>query len=244
MYDGLTGSQAAVVDDTGPVIPEVEIDIFFDKVLPRPKIIDKIDEILVRLERGYRGSYNRQTKRWRVFKDHPVTSGMHANVASKNVVSIANAISVAAEAFSDGEAALTRFDQDPNQAPKSDWRSGESRPDGYFILRDSRSGQTAHWMDIVATGEYKRDDDDVRNIEDVRRLHDARFHGHKHSLRTLSGLEEGAVEHAPDSPGRSLPSIYVWLHDRGPHDAHMVRQPCRHTGVDAVRLHERMPPLL
>lgn len=164
----MTGSQAAVVDDTGPVIPEIDTDIFFDRVLPRPRIVDDIDKILARLKKGHQGAYNAQTKRWRAFKDYPATSGMHVNVVFKNLVSVANAISVAAEAFSDREAALTRFDQDPKQAPKSDWRSGESPPDGYFIVRDSRSGHTAHWMDIVATGEYKRDEKDARNVEDVR----------------------------------------------------------------------------
>lgn len=51
VHDGLTGTRAAVVDDAGPTLPEIPIVIFCKHILPHPKIIDRLDDVLDALEK-------------------------------------------------------------------------------------------------------------------------------------------------------------------------------------------------
>lgn len=170
LHDGLTGTRAAVVDDAGPTLPEIPIDIFCRHVLPRPKIIDHLDDILDTLEKapGRWGAYNRKTQRWRAFPKDPRDAGLVENTVFGKLKVVADAIALVARRFDGGRQPTTRFDQDPNRAPDADWRTTGVKPDGYFVLNEPRStASKAHWMDVVATGEYKRDDREMRHLEDV-----------------------------------------------------------------------------
>lgn len=175
VHDGLTGTRAAVVDDAGPTLPEIPIAIFCKHILPHPKIIGHLDDVLDALEKtpGRWGAYNRKTQRWRVFPKNPRDAGLVENTVFGKLKVVADAIALVARQFDDGQKPTTRFDQDPNRAPDADWRTTGVKPDGYFVLNEPRSpGDKAHWMDIVSTGEYKRDDKDIRHLEDVSLLKD------------------------------------------------------------------------
>lgn len=166
LRDGLTGTPGQVVEDTGPTLPEIPIDVFCQRVLPHPTILDHLDSILDALEKspGRWGAYDRKTKRWRAIPDDPREES--TVFAKLNV--IADAIAVVARHFDGGQRATTRFDQDPMRGPETDWRTPGVEPDGYFVLtRPHARGTRAHWMDVAATGEYKRVDQQTRHLEDV-----------------------------------------------------------------------------
>lgn len=171
VHDGLTGTRAAVVGDAGPTLPEIPIELFCQFLLPRPAVVDHLDAILVDLEKrpGRWGAYNRKARRWRAFPLNPRDAGLHEDKVFANLKKIADAVGLVAQAYSGGKVPSTRFDQDPTHAPVADWRTTGVKPDGYFLLRAPRcAGPPTHWMDIAATGEYKRDDREGRNLEDVR----------------------------------------------------------------------------
>lgn len=83
---------------------------------------------------------------------------------------IYRAVLQAASIHCQAENPLTAFTNTPGYVPVGDWRKSTSKPDAFFALRERRAGGTPHWMDIVATGEYKRDNLNKRNLDDVRRI--------------------------------------------------------------------------
>lgn len=170
VHDGLTGTRAAVVGDAGPTLPEIPIELFYQFLLPRPAVIDHLDAILADLEKrpGRWGAYNRKAQRWRAFPLNPRDAGLHEDKVFANLKKIADAVSLVAQAYDAGKIPSARFEQDPTHAPVADWRTTGVKPDGYFLLCAPRcAGPPTHWMDIAATGEYKRDDREGRNLEDV-----------------------------------------------------------------------------
>lgn len=172
IHDGLTGTRAAVIDDTGPTIPEISVPIFFAVVLPRPSILDHVRAIFTALTKGDRPSYNPKGRRWSAFPRDPAKAHLRENTVYKKLEKIYHAVLEAAQDHASAGAPTTTFTNTPDYVPKSDWRGSTSKPDGFFALRNRRAGGSPHWMDIVATGEYKRDDRDKRNLEDVRSIGD------------------------------------------------------------------------
>lgn len=168
IHDGLTGTRAAVIDDTGPTIPEISVLLFFDIVLPQPSILDHVRAIFTALTKGDRPPYNPKGRRWSAFPRDPAKANLRENTVYKKLEKIYHAVLEAAQEHAPAEEPTTTFTNTPDYVPKSDWRGSTSKPDGFFALRNRRAGGSPHWMDIVATGEYKRNDKDKRNLEDVR----------------------------------------------------------------------------
>lgn len=195
VHDGLTGSRAAVIDDTGPTIPELSLELFFTKVLPCPPVAKKTAKIFEALCAGEDPAYS--GGRWVAFPDDPRKTEEHETVVFSRLERVAEAVIEQARLISSAEA-LTRFKNDPDLVPESRWRHTTSRPDGFFVLRKRRSATVPHWADIAATGEYKRKDGDIRHLEDVRR-YSFSHHRHFSSLRR-TGLEESSLEYAPNTP--------------------------------------------
>lgn len=164
--DGLMGTCGQVVEDAGPTLAEIPIDMFCEHILPRPTIIDHLDSILNNLAKtpGRWGAYDRKMKRWRAISDGPQEEG---TVFAKLKI-IAESISTVARNFEDGQQATTRFEQDPTRAPEADWRTPRANPDGYFVLNETRGSRNkARWEDVAATGEFKRVDQKTRHLDDV-----------------------------------------------------------------------------
>lgn len=168
IHDGLTGTRGAVIDDTGPTIPEIPVRLFFSEILPQPSILDHTEAIFSSLTDGTRPHYNHARGRWSAFPRDPAKAKLRENVVYQRLERIYHAVLEAASQHCPAEQPLTTFRNSPDYVPKGTWRNSTSKPDGFFALRDRRAGGSPHWMDIVATGEYKRDDRDTRNLEDVR----------------------------------------------------------------------------
>lgn len=172
VHDGLTGSRAAVIDDTGPTIPEVPLQLFFAHVLPCPSIVDKTHEITDALAEGDDPAY--VDGRWTAFPHDPAKTEEHETTVFRRLERVAKAVIEQAQIISPVEP-LTRFRNDPDHCPESQWRKTSCRPDSFFVLRKRRSTTVAHWADIAATGEFKRKDGDFRHLEDVRRYHSSYY---------------------------------------------------------------------
>lgn len=194
VHDGLTGSRAAVIDDTGPIIPEVTLELFFTKVLPCPPIVEESLPIFEALSTGAYPSY--ADGRWIAFPDDPVTTKEYEEVIFGGLERVAKAIVEQAQLVYPAET-LTRFSNDSDLVPQSKWREVACSPDSFFALRKRRSATLVQWADIAATGEFKRKDGDLRHLEDVRLILSIppRF-----SQQWCLGLQEGTLEHATDAP--------------------------------------------
>lgn len=213
IYDGLTGTRAAVLDDTGPTIPEIPVHLFFDIVLPQPPILDHVPAIFACLKRGKEPHYSGRERRWTAFPSDPATTKLHENEVYKQLEEIYRAILGATRGLGLTDEPTTTFTNSPHYVPKGVWRNSTSKPDGFFVLRNRRAGGTPHWMDIAATGEYKRDDTEKRNLEDVR---DVLSPNPRLTFDIPIGLEEDPVEYAPNDARRPVPPADVRFHNREP----------------------------
>lgn len=162
--DGLTGSRAAVINETGPIIPEVNLYPFFTQVLPSPPIVKKSLSIFESLSTGSDPAY--ADGRWIAFSEDPVKTQEHETVVFGRLERVAKAVIEQAQLVTLVDT-TTRFSNDPDLIPEAKWRDTDCRPDSFFVLRKRRSATVAHWADIAATGEFKRKDGDLRHIDDV-----------------------------------------------------------------------------
>lgn len=167
-YGETETARTAVLADLGPAIPEVELDAFFQHAWPA--LPGEIEADFANIARAAKmcsndtndnSAYN--NSRWTAFLTNPAKSTKTENSVFEALVKIAVVIAAAADRFSDKRVSM--FSNNPNNIPSSKWRDNASRPDGYFILK-ARNTTEPHWMDIVATGEYKKAND-VSDINDV-----------------------------------------------------------------------------
>lgn len=152
------------LNDVGPSLPEIPIELFCQFLLPRPAVVDHLDAMLADLEQKH-GLWDAYDGKYKHGAD------IHENQVFHSLKMVADAIALVALAYDGGKVPLTRFEQNPTHAPVADWRTAGVKADGHFVLREPRcAGPPTHWMDIAATGECMHNDREGRNPEDVRTI--------------------------------------------------------------------------
>ncbi|KAI0916492.1 hypothetical protein AcV5_002972 [Taiwanofungus camphoratus] len=134
--------------DMGGLAPQITVDFFLENILPPlPKELD-VDEVVTALkERGHITHLNR----WDGFAIDPADSIEHEGKTFAPLEVMANAIAEVAASLT-GVDSVLEFQNNPHLGPS--WVDSRSRPDGYFVLRDRRSG--IRWADIGVSCEYHK----------------------------------------------------------------------------------------
>jgi hypothetical protein len=165
----------AVLADLGISVPEIPFQDFLDHLAP-PQPAFNLDDTMTLLKSGPDSTLS-SSNRWSNFPEDPKNSEKKEEVVFDPVPDIFTKVVAAVAANSSGrlqeENSTVCFAQNPNRAPVSNERRTESRPDGYFVLKNDRrtprttkKGKT-RWADIALSCEYKVKDgyddrDDVR----------------------------------------------------------------------------------
>lgn len=149
----------SIVRDAGPKVPELPLVTFFNHLLPplSSSLQNNFDGICRELRQpesddtspAYTGGV------WTAWPTQKKLSKPEEQTFAA-LVDIAHAIRAAVISVVPGHSDPSLdFANDPNNAPWSGLETVKTRPDGYFIRRSRDSPTSPHWMDIVATGEYK-----------------------------------------------------------------------------------------
>lgn len=163
VYGDLDAKRNGAIYDSGPSVPSVELDLFFQYLLPPlpARIKQNFDKIVTLLTDGSEElapAY--QEQRWVAFSVNPSHSESRETEVFEALVDIAVAVEKAASLYS--TEFVCTFSNNPNSVPESTWRNCMTRPDGHFLLRTptlpptSDTSAKPSWLDIAATGEYKK----------------------------------------------------------------------------------------
>lgn len=161
----LDDKRTSVILNAGPNVPQLPAKAFFARFIPRIHITpNQLKSIRTRITRTvcHRG-------RWRAFPLDPNSNADPEDEAFKGFVAIANAVHDAAVYCVPRLKATTRFDNIPDTAPQTSNRPNKTRPDGYFVsvAPQSKNTENPHWVDIAATGEYKKNGTSKKMLTDV-----------------------------------------------------------------------------
>lgn len=189
----LGSKRKSVVLNAGPHVPQITVDDFFDNFLPKAHI--KPTHLKAIQTRVLRTSY--EDGRWKSFPLDPGANKDPEDEAFLGLVDIANAVRDAALSCVPRLRAQTTFDNIPDSPPVANNRPNKTRPDGYFVRADAMSAnyKNPHWVDIAATGEYKKSGLSLKKLTDVSGW--MLFFGLLLTDgRRGAGYPQGTVEHA------------------------------------------------
>lgn len=196
----LDDKRGSVVLNAGPNVPQLSTKDFFARFIPNIHITPKEQKaIQARVARTAR-----DRGRWLAFPLDPNSNADPEDVAFQGFVDIARAVHDAAIYCVPRLKATTKFDNIPESAPETSNRPNKTRPDGYFVsvAPQSRNTKNPHWVDIAATGEYKKNGTSKKLLTDVSYLLLASSPALTHDSRS-TGYSEGSLEYAPhDARGR------------------------------------------
>jgi hypothetical protein len=176
--DRLEEARVAVLHDLGSNIPSIPFQAFLDHLAPPQPDFD-LDATMQSLRLGSEDSdpVLTSSNQWSQFPKTPKDSQCSEDSTFSPIPDIFTKVVVAIVANSGGnlkkENRTIDFLQNPSRAPTSTERRNESRPDGYFVLKDraslTRDGkrEDIHWADIALSCEYKKKDGH-EDLDDVR----------------------------------------------------------------------------
>ena len=178
-YDYLEKARDAVLDDLGPTMPMVSFEEFLLYLAPPQPSFD-LDFAMDFLKSRSDGSEPVLTpqNQWTKFLEVPKASKEKEAIVFDPLPEIFTKVAAAIMNYSGRgfaeQGPTIDFLQNPSQAPKSTERYNESRPDGYFVLKDrikvmsekDRSREHIQWADIALSCEYKQKDreDDLYDV--------------------------------------------------------------------------------
>ncbi|PSS31966.1 hypothetical protein PHLCEN_2v2268 [Hermanssonia centrifuga] len=99
-------------------------------------------------------------ERWADFQVDPNKfEADREDVVFRPLIDIMKAVANAATVALGGNKLRCTYESNPNAVPASESRDNLTRPDGWIIRMGSKSsGKESHWMDMAATGEFKKED--------------------------------------------------------------------------------------
>lgn len=159
--DDLGVLRKANLKDTGSVVLEAPVDLFFDHVLPplhkTLKDVDAVKKVLDILQRGPNPIYTGGD--WCDMVKKQAENATEKNIYA-GMEAIANAIqaAVASVDLPLPVKQITKYKDSPDAAPISIARTSTHRPDGYFQLCQKQEPDADYWVDVAAVGEFKRKD--------------------------------------------------------------------------------------
>lgn len=206
----LGSKRKSVILNAGPHVPQISVDDFFENFLPKtvikPFCLKAIHARV--LETLY------EHDRWKSFPLDPGPSKAPEDEAFLGLVDIAKAVRDAALYCVPRLRAQTTFDNIPDSPPVANNRPNMTRPDGSFVRADAMSSdhKSPHWIDIAATGEYKKSGLSRNDLTDVSAwiLLLGLFLTY---IRWSIGYPQGAVEHASHHARRRDSEVHVRVHD-------------------------------
>ena len=174
--DFLADARLAVLQDLGECIPMIPFQTFLDHLAPPfPHGFDLVST-MQSLKSGFAPVLTSEN-RWSMFPEAPKGSTGSEDEIFRSMPKIFMKVVLAIIANSGGQLNDAQrtidFLQNPTRTPTSAERRNESRPDGYFILKDrnkeiSEDGkkEVILWSDIALSCEYKKDDgnDDLNDV--------------------------------------------------------------------------------
>lgn len=161
-------SRDAVIEDAGPAIVEFTEDEFVSALLPQVPCSPKVLQKIIHWVKEDSGEYS--NGRWTAFKQDPQSYKIKEDQVFSRLGNIVNAMQRAVEVCVGGDLQLkTRYISIPSKAPECSQRYNLTRPDGCFVFNRPRSVSKAipDWMDIALTGEFKKDENVTKKINDV-----------------------------------------------------------------------------
>lgn len=173
--DHLEEARVAVLDDLGPSIPMVSFDEFLETLAPPLPNFD-LEATIRSLRSGREPVLNKN--QWSKFCTTPKYSKVKEEKTFDPMSQIFTEVVAAIMANSNRmlreEDRAVDFLQNPRRAPTSAERRNESKPDGYFVLKNRQKPmltagevEDIRWADIALACEYKRDDNH-KDQDDVR----------------------------------------------------------------------------
>lgn len=157
-----------MIEDAGPAVVEVTEDEFVDSLLPEVPCPHETLLTIIHWVKAESGEYSKG--RWAAFKQDPQSYKIKEDQVFSRLGNIVDAIQRAVEACAGGLLELkTRYISIPSKAPECSQRYNLTRPDGCFVFNRSRSIGKAvpDWMDIALTGEFKKDENITKKVNDV-----------------------------------------------------------------------------
>ena len=174
--DILADARLAVLQDLGGYIPMIPLQKFLDFLTPPCPHGFNLAATMQSLKSGSAPVLTSEN-RWSMFLDTPKDIKASEDEIFKAMPEIFKKVMLAIIANSGGQLNdLERtidFLQNPTRSPSSAVRRNESRPDGYFVLRNrdkktskDGKGEDILWSDIALSCEYKRGDgsDDLNDV--------------------------------------------------------------------------------
>lgn len=157
-----------IVNDAGPDVPLVTVAEYLEHWLPKTPllevtVLDIIDKVT------HSKAYARG--RWTAFPRDPanVRHG-HEDDIYASLAQVVSAVQEAAIRCAPGIEPTTCFVTNPKKPPVAVERDAHrTRPDAYFVYKDPHRyspHKPVHWLDIIATGEFKRHEN-YRDTQDV-----------------------------------------------------------------------------
>ncbi|KAI5117127.1 hypothetical protein M0805_007974, partial [Coniferiporia weirii] len=163
----LNERRTAIVGDLGQSIPEVDLEFFFDNILPPLRNGLEVDQIVASLKSG--GII--EGGRWKWFSIDPCKEAVPEPLAFQHVGDIFNSIIKAANEKSHGHEQMFTLRMTPNSAPVSE-RASRAKPDGYMILKEAEdkfgTNKKARrsWYDLALALEAKKSETDTNKRDD------------------------------------------------------------------------------
>lgn len=217
----LGDKRCSVVLNAGPNVPQLSAKDFFARFMPDSGLTPKQQkEIETRVAQTAR-----DRGRWLAFPLDPNHNDDSEDVAFQGFVDIARAVHDAALYCVPDLKATTKFDNIPDGAPETSNRPNQTRPDGHFVslAPQSRSVKHPHWVDIAATGEYKKNGTSKKMLTDVSIRLSTCFLLLTGGACSI-GHPKGPLEYAPHHARGRQPTIHVCVHCGELHDAYLVCQ--------------------
>jgi hypothetical protein len=163
----------AVLKDLGSFTPCIHVQTFLDHLAPPQPDFD-LNATIRSLQSGSEPVLS-SSNRWSMFPKDPKDSQGTEDEIFRPMPELFMKVVAAIVANSGGKLTDDNrsidFLQNPRRAPTSAVRRNESRPDGYFVIKDRdktfKDGkEDIHWADIVLPCEYKRKDgtDDLNDV--------------------------------------------------------------------------------
>ena len=205
-WDGTLGEKRmSILRDLGYAIPEEDLNIFFDFLLPPLKGFN-IDAIMSSLRADRTITHGR----WAKFPTAPA-KGKSENDVFYGLEEIFNKIAEHAHSQRTGTEPTCVLRLLPNRVPVSE-RASTTKPDGYFVLKqaDNPSSESDtvvyRWYDIAVTCEFKLRDtiiarDDVSTTSELRA---------QQMFKLLIGCIQARLQYATYDDVGSMQTFHVW----------------------------------